>query len=363
VVPNYWPLYNDGIVWPSTFILAPSMLFQQYGDTRVIERNYPAMKKWVEYMRTFLKDGIMPKNTYGDWCVPPEKPELIHSQDPARQTSGALLSTAYYHHMLKLMSQYAAIAGRQEDAKDYEALAATTKSAFLARYFKQSEGKFDNGTQTSSILPLAFDMVPPASRDAVFGGLVRKIEQESNNHVGVGLVGAQWLMRTLSENGRSDLAVTIATQKAYPGWGYMVEKGATTVWELWNGDTADPAMNSGNHVMQVGDLGVWMYEYLGGIRADPRSPGFQHFFVRPYPAGGLSFVNATHRSPYGLIKSAWRRTGGGLTLEVSVPPNSTATVEVPGANATEAGGLKPTGAAKGVTTFEAGSGDYRFEVR
>ena len=98
---------------------------------------------------------------------------------------------------------------------------------------------------------------------------------ESDNHVGVGLVGAQWLMRTLSDNGRADLAFTITTQKTYPGWGYMVEKGATTVWELWNGDTADPAMNSGNHVMQIGDLGLWMYEYLAGIRTDPRTAGIQ----------------------------------------------------------------------------------------
>ena len=363
VVPKYWPMYNDGIVWPSTFILAPATIYEQYGDTRLIQRNYTAMKKWIEYMRTFLKDGIMPKNTYGDWCVPPEKPELIHSQDPARQTQGALLSTAYYHHMLKLMSQYATIAGHADDAKDYEALAAETKAAFLAKYFNERAAKFDNGTQTSAILPLAFDMVPDASRTAVFDGLVRKIEQESGNHVGVGLVGAQWLMRTLSGNGRTDLALTIATQKTYPGWGYMVGKGATTVWELWNGDTADPAMNSGNHVMQVGDLGVWMYEYLAGIRPDPAQPGFRHFFIRPEPAKGLTFARATHRSPFGEIRSEWRRAGNGLTLDVTVPPNSTATIEVPGAGATEAGGLPAAASGGKITRFEAGSGVYSFRVQ
>ncbi len=103
--------------------------------------------------------------------------------------------------------------------------------------------------------------------------------------MGTGLVGAQWLMRTLSDNGHADLAYKIATQKTYPGWGYMVEQGATTIWELWNGDTADPAMNSGNHVMQIGDLAVWMYEYLAGIRSDPEAPGFRHAIIRPYPGG------------------------------------------------------------------------------
>ncbi len=94
-------------------------------------------------------------------------------------------------------------------------------------------------------------------------------------------------MRALSDNGRPDVAYTIATQKTYPGWGYMVEKGATTIWELWNGDTADPAMNSGNHVMLVGDLGIWLYEYLAGIRPDPEQPGFKHILIRPFPVKAI----------------------------------------------------------------------------
>ncbi|MBI5084221.1 MAG: family 78 glycoside hydrolase catalytic domain [Acidobacteria bacterium] len=330
VVPAYWVLYNDGIVWPSTLVLAPSMVYEQYGDLRLMERHYPAMKLWVEYMRGFLKDGIMPKNTYGDWCVPPEKPELIHSQDPARVTQGALLSTAYYHKMLELMSKYAKLTGHGEDAAGFDKLAAEVREAFVKRYYKAEEGRFDNGTQTSSVLGLAFGLAPEGDRKRVFDGLVRKIEVESANHVGVGLVGAQWLMRTLSDNGRADLAYRIATQKTYPGWGYMIEKGATTIWELWNGDTADPAMNSGNHVMQIGDLGVWMYEYLAGIRTDPEKPGFEHIIIKPYTVEGLTHVKATHRSPYGVIASEWRREAGAVTLRVTIPANTTATVHVPG---------------------------------
>lgn len=362
VVPNYWVLYNDGIVWPSTFILAPQMVYEQYGDLRVIERNYPAMKKWIQYMRGFMKNGIMPKNTYGDWCVPPEDPKLIHSQDPKRVTSGALISTAYFHHMARLMSRYATLLGNSPDAAGFDALAAELKLAFLREYYKASEARFDNGTQTSSVLPLALGLAPDEARARIFDSLVDKIEKE-NSHVGVGLVGAQWLMRTLSENGRPDLAFTIATQKTYPGWGYMVEKGATTVWELWNGDTADPAMNSGNHVMQIGDLGVWMYEYLAGIRSDPARPGFAHAIVKPYPPAGLASVGASHRSPYGLITSRWRRAGASLTLDVTVPPNTTATIHVPGQSATEAGGAKPARTESGAVVFEVGSGRYQFTAR
>ncbi len=361
VAPTYWVLYNDGIVWPSTYVLATQMVYRQYGDRRIIERHYEGMKKWVDYMRQFLKDGIMPRNTYGDWCVPPEDPKLIHSKDPARITAGPLLSTAYYHQMVKYVSANARMLGRNEDAAELDKLAAQLKEAFLRTWYKAQEARFDNGTQTSSVLPLAFDMVPAQDRSRVFDRLVEKIEKESNNHVGVGLVGAQWLMRTLSDNGRPDVALAISTQTTYPGWGYMISKDATTIWELWNGDTADPAMNSMNHVMQIGDLAVWMYEYLAGIRPDPERPGFQHILIKPYALSGLDFVKATHRSLYGPITSSWKRAGGGLEMEVTIPPNTSATIHVPSTGkVTESGGLKPARVEQGYTVFETGSGTYRF---
>jgi alpha-L-rhamnosidase len=213
VAPAFWTVYSDNMTWPGTFVLIPGMLYDQYGDVRVIERNYPAMKKWLEYMRTkYSKDDLITKDTYGDWCVPPESPELIHSKDPARRTDGTLLSTASYIDMLRLMSRYATLIGRKQDVPEYEALAARMRAAFEKKFFNAEKSQYDNGTQTSSVVPLAFGLTPGEHRKAVFDRLTRKIESESNNHVGVGLVGAQWLMRTLSENGRPDLAYTIATQ-------------------------------------------------------------------------------------------------------------------------------------------------------
>jgi len=373
VSPNYWMIYNDDVTWPSTFLLVPGMLYDQYGDLRVLERHYPAFKKWIEHMRGFVKDGLMTKDTYGDWCVPPESPRLIHSQDPARKTNGMLLGTAYFYQMLRLMHRYATLLGKREDVDEYDGLANTMKSAFLKRFFRADLNQFDNGTQTSAILPLAFDMEPDGTREAVFEHLVSKIHNESQDHVGVGLIGAQWLMRTLSENGRADLAYKIATQTTYPGWGYMIEKGATTIWELWNGNTADPAMNSGNHVMQIGDLGVWLYEYVAGIRPDPEHPGFKHTVLRPYPIQDLTFVKASHKSVYGTIRSNWKRDNGRFVLEVSIPANTTATVFVPannGAKVTESG--DPAEKARGVlfvrsengsAVYEVGSGTYSFESR
>ncbi|MGP8246056.1 MAG: glycoside hydrolase family 78 protein [Bryobacteraceae bacterium] len=372
VAPNYWPYYYDDLTWPSTFLFVPGMLYDQYGDRRVLERTYPDMKRWIDLESTYVHDGLTSKDQYGDWCVPPEDPKLIHSQDPTRVTDKTLIASAYYDYLLRTMARYAGILGKTGDAAAFEARAAETTVAFQKKFFNPDRGDYDNGTQTSSILPLYFQMTPAEFRAPVLAALARNIDEVSHGHVGTGLVGAQWLMRTLSGNGRSDLAYEIATQKTYPGWGYMVEKGATTVWELWNGDTADPAMNSGNHVMQIGDLAVWMYEYLAGIRSDPDHPGFRHILIHPYPAGDLTFVDGAHQSPYGPITTAWKRDAGQFELNVAIPPNTTATVWVPAADpagVTESGrpavhaqGVKLLRAEPNAAVFEVQSGAYSFRA-
>ena len=307
---------------------------------------------------------------YGDWCVPPEDPKLIHSKDPRRKTNGALLATAYFYKDSRSMAQYATLLGKSEDAAHFTALAESLKAAFNTRFLH--DGQYDNGSQTSCVLPLSFGLVPDNARRAVFAHLLDEIEGESQGHVGTGLIGGQWLMRLLSDNGRPDLACRLATQPTYPGWGYMVEKGATTVWELWNGDAADPSMNSGNHVMLVGDLGIWLFECLAGIKPDPAQPGFKHILMRPEPVGSLTFVRATHRSPYGLIGSEWKKDAKGFHWNVTVPVNATATLFVPaqlpdslsesGRPALRAPGVKLTRMDSGRAVLEVGSGNYAFDA-
>ena len=364
VSPNYWQFYNDDLTWPGTLIYVHGMLYEQYGDKRVLAHGYDSMKKWMAHIQTLVANGLVSKDQYGDWCVPPEDPKLIHSQDPTRVTDKTLIASAYWYHLLRTMSRYARILDRPTDAADFDKMADTTRDAFHRRFFRLESSRYDNGTQTSSILPLYFRIVPDDFRPAILKTLVDNIEQKSQGHVGTGLVGAQWLMRTLSDNGYADLAFKIATQKTYPGWGYMVEQGATTIWELWNGNTADPAMNSGNHVMQIGDLAVWMYEYLAGMRTDPERPGFRHAIIRPYPAGALTFVKASHKTMYGDLVSSWKREKGRFTLDVTVPPNTSATVWIPaksGSEVTESG-KKATVARweNGAAVVEVGSGSYSF---
>ena len=147
-------------------------------------------------------------------------------------------------------------------------------------------------------------------------------------HVSTGVVGIQQLMRTLTEFGRGDLALKIASNDTYPSWGYMVRNGATTIWELWNGNTADPSMNSGNHVMLLGDLILWEYEYLGGIRA--LEPGYSKILIKPTFIDGLDTVRCAYESVSGRIESNWRRDGDMMIGEILIPANTTAEVWLPG---------------------------------
>ncbi len=329
VAPATWPIYSDNVVWPSTLVIAPGVLQRQFGDSSSLAARYDSMKKWLDYMSGFFKDGIIAKDNYGDWCVPPEELQLIHSKDPARQTDKALLATSYFYHDLKLMEGYAGVLGKTADIAHFGKWAYQVKTAFNDKFLDRENGRYDNGSQTSCVLPLAFGLVPDDMTDKIFAHLVDKIENETHGHIGTGLVGGQYLMRVLTEHGRADLAYTIATQKEYPGWGYMLANGATTIWELWNGNTADPTMNSGNHVMLVGDLVIWFYENLAGIKADPDQPGFKHVIMQPLPVGDLKFVKATHRSPYGLISSEWHKADDKFDWQIEIPANTTATVVFP----------------------------------
>jgi alpha-L-rhamnosidase len=371
VCPAYWPIYSDNVTWPSSTVLIPQALREQYGDNAVVREHYASASKWMEYMTRFVTNGIIARDSYGDWCVPPADPKLIHSTDPKKRTNPALLATAYFYKDACLMAAYARLLGKTDDAQRFTDLAETLKTAFNKKFLNDEAGQYDNGSQTSCVLPLAFDLVPQGQRRRVFQHLLDKIRDQSHGHIGTGLIGGQWLMRVLSDNGRPDVALALATQRTYPSWGYMVENGATTIWELWNGNTADPSMNSGNHVMLVGDLGIWLFEDLAGIKPDPVQPGFKHLLMRPQPVGDLAFVRATHRSPYGLIASDWRKDHAGFHWNVTIPVNTTATVYLPaqsldavresGRPASRARGLKFVKMDNGRAVFELGSGQYKFD--
>lgn len=330
VSPRYWTIFNDDVTWPAAYFYVADMLYQQYGDDYSIKNRYPSMKRWVHYMAdNYLKDYIIVKDTYGDWCMPPESPDLIHSEDPARKTNGEVLSTSVFYSILQLMEKFAQMNNVPEDAKEYADLALKIKDAYNEKFFNQETAQYDNNTVTANLLSLRLGLVPEGYEEKVFSNIVEKTENDCKGHVSAGVLGIQHLMRGLTEYGGLELAYKIVTNDTYPSWGYMIKNGATTIWELWNGDTANPAMNSRNHVMLLGDLLIWYYEDLAGIKNDPSSVGFKKILMEPVFPEKLTHVTASHVSPYGKIESSWKRDGNKLEWDISIPVNTTATVKLP----------------------------------
>ena len=361
VSPKYWTIYNDDVTWPAAFFTVAEMLHRQFGDDSAIRRHYPAMKKWMQHMeQTAMQDYIITKDTYGDWCMPPEEQHLIHSQDPARKTDGSILGTSVYYNLLHLMMKFADICGKSQDIAGYQQLADKMKEAYNKKFFNPETAQYGNNTVTANMLSLRLGLVPEGYEQKVFDNIVQKTEVDFKGHVSTGVLGIQHLMRGLTEYGRKDLAYKILANEDYPSWGYMINKGATTIWELWNGDTADPAMNSANHVMLLGDLLIWYYEDLAGIKCADDAVAFKKIEMSPVLPEGLDYVDASYESAYGTIESEWTRDGDKLTWRVVVPGNTSAQVYFPEgyqkASNSDLGNVRYSDDKK----VEVGSGEYIF---
>ena len=368
VAPSFWYYYKDNMTWPGAFVTIADMLYRQYGDKSSIARHYPAMKKWMAYMKGkyMTKDFIVTKDSYGDWCVPPESLELIHAKDSMRNTDPKLIATAYYYYFLGLMQRFAALTGNGADIKAYTAEAQNVKASFTTKFYHASTAQYSNNTVTANLLALAFRLVPASDSEKVFQNVVDKILVQNGGHISTGVIGTQWLMRWLTLYGRADIAYKLASNTTYPSWGYMVQNGATTIWELWNGNTANPEMNSQNHVMLLGDLLIWLYEDLGGIKSDAVETGFKKIIIKPSFVKDLDYVKASHDSPYGKIESHWKREGSSLTWSISVPANTSAEVYMPAGFDKEK--MSVEGATllrmeKGCAVYNVGSGRYTFKVQ
>ncbi|RZL63498.1 MAG: alpha-rhamnosidase [Pedobacter sp.] len=368
VAPAFWRYYSDNMTWPGTILLTTEMVYKQTGDINAVRDNYPAMKKWLSYMKDrYMKDYILTKDSYGDWCMPPVTIEAGRGKSADKKYPSELISTAYYYYFTQLMIQFAKASGNDNDITTYQDLGNKIKDAFNAKYYNE-QGYYATNLLTDNIIPLYFGMVPDKNVDKVFKNICYTVEVTNKGHLSNGLVGIQWLMRCLNDYGRPDLAYTVATKKTYPSWGYMVENGATTIWELWNGNTADPKMNSQNHVMMLGDLLTWYYENLAGIKS--ADAAFKKIAMKPEMIAGLNTVNASYNSVYGLIKSNYNNTAKQFNWKVTIPANTTAIVYLPtkqgdvvSEQLSNIKDLKFIKNENGRAVYEIGSGNYEFIVK
>jgi len=354
--------------WGDAGVIVPWTIYLCYGDTTILAKHYPAMKRWIAYLQENSAALVRPAEGYGDWL------------SIAANTPKEVISTAYFAYSTRLVSKIAQVLGKDDEARQYEALFQKIKAAFNEA-FVGPDARIKGDTQTCYLLALHMDLLPEELREAAAQHLVRAVE-EKDWHLSTGFLGVGLLLPILSDIGRTDIAYRLLHNETYPSWGYSIRQGATTIWERWNSYTkehgfGDAGMNSFNHY-SLGSVGEWFYRYVAGIEIDPRYPAYERFIVRPRPGGKLRWARAEYHSIRGPIAVHWQVKDGAFVLDVSVPANTQATIYVPlgeqgtlteSASTLVLGGVEATDTHDGVRSLrvvdetavlEVGSGEYAF---
>ena len=350
--------------WGDAGVIVPWTIWKMYGDPAVLDRMYPAMTAWMEFIERGNPGYLRARelgNCYNDWLAPGDD-----------GTAPELLASAYWAYDAALMAEIAEVTGREAEAAGYRALWSKIATAF-ADGFVGGDGRIACDTQTAYVLALHMNLVPDELREAAAGWLRAAVDR-ADGRLTTGFVGVGYLLPVLSSTGGLADAYRLLGAEGLPSWRYMVDQGATTVWERWDGWTADRGfqsawMNSFNHYA-LGAVGEWLYRFVLGLEQAPESAGFGRLVVRPHPGGELTWARGSYQSVRGPVCSGWSVSGERFTLRVELPPNVTASVRVPSADpgaVRDAAGGGPSsvagfpgraGAQEAV--FEVGSGTHEF---
>jgi alpha-L-rhamnosidase len=302
--------------WGDAATLVPWTLYEVYADTAILRSQYPSMKAWVEYIHDKANsyNGIWNSRGYGDW----------YSQ--TAPTDSCYIDMCFYAHSTEILAKAAEVLGNDEDAAHYHLLAKRIRKLFLTTFFKGDSALAN--TQTAYVLALQFDLLPKSIRSGAAAHFVRLIH-ENNDHLGTGFLGTPWLLWVLSRYGHTNLAYRLLEHTTPPSWLYPLTKGATTIWEKWDGIRPDGTFDTSslNHYA-YGAVGDWLYRYVAGI--DAASPGYKEIRIAPHPGGGLTWVRANYNCLYGTIVANWTITNKRFSLDVLIPPHTTATILLPG---------------------------------
>lgn len=364
---------GGGPAWGGIVVTLPWQVYVQYGDQRILEQMYPTMRRWLAFLETHVKDGLLQHyvgmgcpasewNFLGDW-VPPGRDQAGNRVD---ERSTLFFNNCHMAYSLRIAAKTAALLGKHDEAQAYQKRADELAAVLHQRFLNDDGATYANGEQPYLAMPLLFDVTPEPLRARVMASLEHDIRVQCKGHLNTGMHGTYYLLKLLTSTGRNDLAYEIASKETYPSWGYMLKNGATTIWEQWDGD------HSHIHNTLV-SIGAWFIQGLGGIQYDEQAPGFKHFAIRPGLVGDLTYVRSRYRSMYGPIESNWERRGDKLMLQVSVPANTTATVSIPArqlADVTEQGtplaqveGVTEAREQQGQVSFLLGAGRFVFESR
>jgi alpha-L-rhamnosidase len=334
-LPHTAPHHKSGGGGPAWGGCAQALTWRNYlyyADKRIVERDYEACRRHIEAIEARAKDGIIRAfggqwDFIGDW-VPPERGMDTHNWPP--KPAAELFNNCYRLYLREQLAEMAEVLGRADEAKACRAELARLRPLVHAAFYDKDRELYVLDEQSYQLMPLMTGIVPEELRATILKKLENGLRVNRKGHLDTGMLGTYFLLNYLSEIGRDDLIFTIVNQTTYPGWGYMLEKGATTWWEQWNGYYS--------HIHSCfTSLDGWFYQGLAGIRPDPAAPGFKKIIIKPAIVGDLTWVKAHHDSPYGRIVSHWKREGRQLTMDLTIPANTTATVFVPGDTARQVG--------------------------
>ena len=344
---------GGGPAWGSAYVIMPWLYYSYYGDQTILEQHYPGMKQWVEYLGTRTDtNGLVTKEEpngwcLGDWCTP-----------TGVQIPEPFVNTAYFYHVTELMSRVAKSLGKTDDYQTFLNFGNKIKADFNKAYYNADKASYWEGRQGADVFALAFGLVPEENYKPVFNSLLEHLKT-INYHFDTGILGTPLLLKVLEQNGRHDVIYKIMNQKDFPSFGYLLDSKNSTLWESWNGD------GSKSHPM-FGSVVEWFYSGIGGIKADPSSPGMKHFVIAPENIAELTYCKTSYNNLFGKIRSEWKRDDSGkLSILIEVPENTSATFVLPAATQKikstdgQTHLVKQSGE-KYQTEFQ--SGIYQFEV-
>jgi len=371
VIPNVFSAPVNTFIsagWSDVAVILPWTIYLCFGDVKILSEHYISMKAYVEYIRGVAEDEVLWNSGphFGDWLA-------LDAGDGSYKgaTPKELVATAYYAYVTDILAKSAALLKQEQDEEFYRNLHRKIVEAYQQEFYTP-KGRLAAQTQTAHVLSLMFDLVEEQNRQRTIDTLVRYLE-ENQWHLKTGFLGTPYLCHVLSRNGRADVAYKLLLATDYPSWLYQVTKGATTIWEHWDGVKEDGSfwsadMNSFNHYA-YGAVGDWLYREVAGIELDESKPGYKRIVIKPALCTALTWAEAELESMYGLIKSRWKREeAGDVNLAVTIPPNTTAKITLPYAkrgSVTESGQtleslpLVVEQDASGITV-ELASGSYNF---
>jgi alpha-L-rhamnosidase len=323
-----------------------------YGDLRILEKYYPVMQKWLGYAEKYSPDGLLqpwPDTDYrawylGDWASP-------EGTDHTNKASIETVNNCFMVVCYETMQKIALVLGRKADAEKYESYRLKIIELINKELLDKTSNIYGSGTQIDLTYPLLSGVVPDALKPAIKNSLISVIEKDHNGHIACGLVGIPVFTEWTVTNRESDLMYSMLKKRDYPGYLYMIDNGATTTWEHWNG------ARSRIHNCYNG-IGSWFYQSVGGISKDDNSPGYKHIIVNPDIPQGINRANVSKETPYGTVQVQWKKEDGKFEMKVRIPVGCTARIINPtGYKEYDLNGKR---ALKYDSYTDLGSGDYVF---